>query len=215
MLFSKAITRASAGRFVLSGKNSISFQSIFITIRARHWFSKEELQHSKFIMTKKNLLLFLFFINQAFCQDKNNTNPEKAIVEVFEKCYKDLNPIEATINIIPEKKNVKFCSLYQCVSRVAYVEKEKDIENVIIKRAVEIAVRLYNDGTPVYLIYGMNSSSQADWDNQILTDDDNLIYVSIAECIVSHSLIKISEAVNKATMELINNSKSIKAKKIE
>lgn len=166
-------------------------------------------------MAKGILFLSLFFINQAFCQDKKFTNLEKAITEIFGKCYKDLNPIEGTINLIPEKKNVKFCSLYQCVSRIEYAENEKNIENAIIKRAIEITVRLYREGTPVYLTYGMDSSSQADWDNQILTDDDNLVYVSIAECVVSNSLVKISEAVNKATMELINNSKSIKSKKIE
>lgn len=163
-------------------------------------------------MKNISIIFFLLFINQTFCQDENYTNPEKAIIKVYGKCYEDLKPIEGTINIIPEKKNVRFCSLYQCVSRIGFAEKQKDIENAIIKRAVEITVRLYSEGTPVYLTYGMNSSSQADWDNQILTDDDNLVYLSVAECIVSQSLIKISEAVNKTTMELINNSKFVKQK---
>ena len=61
----------------------------------------------------------------------------------------------------------------------------------------------------------MNSSGQADSDNEILTDDDNLVYISVGECIVFNPLVKISEAVNKTTMELINNSKSIKIKKLE
>jgi hypothetical protein len=164
-------------------------------------------------MKKIFLIVFLLFLNQSYCQDGNYSNPEKALIKVYGKCYEDLKSIEGTRGLIPEKKNVKFCSLYQCVSRIEYVEKQKDIENTIIKRAVEITVRLYSEGTPVYLIYGMNSSSQADWDNQILTDDDNLVYISVAECIVSNSLIKISEAVNKATMELVNNSKSVKQKK--
>ncbi|MBS7254344.1 hypothetical protein [Flavobacterium branchiicola] len=156
------------------------------------------------------LVFFLLFTHEVFCQNEEYTNPEKAFVEVFGKCYKDLKPIEEIINFIPEKKDVKFCSLYQCVSRIEYVEKEKNIESVILKRAVEIAIRLYNEGTPIYLTYGMNSSGQADRDNQILTDDNHLVYVSIAECIVSHPLMKISKVVNKTTMELINNSKSIK-----
>jgi len=57
LLFSKAITRASVGRFVLSGKNAISFQSISIAIRARHWFSK---QHFNFM--EKFTLEILFQI---------------------------------------------------------------------------------------------------------------------------------------------------------
>ncbi|WP_431242726.1 hypothetical protein ACQ9BO_23630 [Flavobacterium sp. P21] len=163
-------------------------------------------------MTKRILFILLFFINQAFSQDRNYSNPEKAIIEVFGKCYKDLEPIEGTINLIPEKENVRFCSLYQCVRGIGYAENKKEIESSILKRAVEITVRLYSEGTPVYLTYGMNSSSQADWDNEILTDDDKIVYISVAECIVSQSLIKISEAVNNATMELINNSKSVKQK---
>ncbi|KAF2509201.1 hypothetical protein EYY60_12510 [Flavobacterium zhairuonense] len=164
-------------------------------------------------MAKGILFLLLFFVNQAFCQDKKFTNPEKAFIEAFGKCYKDLNPIEGTINLIPEKKNVKFCSLYQCARAIEYTENKKEIENAILKRAVEITVRLYNEGTPIYLIYGMNSSSQADSDNEILTDDDNLVYISIAECVVSQSQVKISGVINKTTMELINNAKSIKNKK--
>lgn len=160
---------------------------------------------------KNTFIIFsLLFINQIFCQNKEYTNPEKAFIEVLGKCYQDLTPIEGTINIIPEKKNVKFCSLYQCATRIIFADEEKDIENAIIKRAVEITVRLYSEGTPVYLTYGMNSSSQADCDNQILTDDDRLVYASVGECIVFSPLVKLSEAVNKTTMELIKNSKSVK-----
>jgi len=167
-------------------------------------------------MMKYILAVFLIlFTNQVFCQNKNYTNPEKAIIQIFGKCYNDLESIEGTTNILPEKKNVKFCSLYQCTSRIVYAEEDKNIEDKIIKRALEIAIRLYNEGTPVYLTYGMNSSGQADSDNEILTDDDNLVYISVGECIVFNPLVKISEAVNKTTMELINNSKSIKIKKLE
>ncbi|SFD01431.1 hypothetical protein [Flavobacterium phragmitis] len=164
-------------------------------------------------MTKRILFLLLFFINQAFCQDKNYSNPDKAFIEVFGKCYNDLSPIEGTEKLLPKNKNVKFRSLYQCVSRITYAENDKKIESLILKRAVEIAVRLYSEGTPVYLIYGMNSSNQADSENQILTDDNNLVFMSVGECVVFNPLIKISEAVNNTTMELINNSKSVKNKK--
>ena len=156
---------------------------------------------------KKTLSIFLFLItHQIFSQDKNYTNPEKALIEVYGKCFKDLNPIEGTTNVIPANKNVKFCSLYQCVSRNGYAEKNKDIEDSIIKRAIEITTRLYNEGTPVSLIIGMGTFGEADEKNQNLTDDNNLVYVSIAECISSLSLEKIQEAVNKETLKLINKN---------
>ncbi|WP_202701086.1 hypothetical protein [Flavobacterium sp. UGB4466] len=156
------------------------------------------------------LFLFLFTLNQVFSQDDNYTNSEKIIVDVFGKCFKDLNQIKGTRDVIPVNKNVKFCSMYQCVSRIGYTEKAKDIEKAIIKRAIKIATRLYNEGTPVYLTCGANSSNQADWYNQNLTDDNNLVYISIAECVVSHSLITIQKAVNQETMKLIKNYKSRK-----
>ncbi|MBZ4033185.1 hypothetical protein K6T82_00280 [Flavobacterium sp. 17A] len=156
------------------------------------------------------IVFFLFFVNQVFFQNKEYSNPQKAFIEVFGKCFDDLAPIEGTINILPEKKNVRFCSLYQCASRIVYAEEEKDIENAILKRAKEIAIRLYNQGTPIYLTYGMNSSAQADLDNEILTDDDHLVYISVGECIVFQPVAKLSEEVNKVTMELINNYKAIK-----
>ncbi|MBE8727087.1 hypothetical protein [Flavobacterium hungaricum] len=148
----------------------------------------------------------ILFINQVFCQNENDTNSEKLVTEIYGKLYKDLDPIEGTINILPLNKNIKFCSLYQCVSRIGYAEKHKIIEEKIIKRALEITTRLFNEGTAIYLTYGAESLGQAISDNEILTDDNNLIYVSVGQCIVSDSLIKISDAINKRTMELINKT---------
>lgn len=155
-------------------------------------------------MNKIFLVLFLFSLNQTFCQDKNDESLDNIYVKVFGKCFKNLKPIEGTKDVLPLKKDVSFCSLYQCVSRIEYTEDNKDIQGKILKRAIEIATYLYNDGTPIYLISGMGTSGEADEKNQNLTDDNNLIYISVAECITSNALEKIKNIVNEQTLKLIN-----------
>lgn len=157
-------------------------------------------------MNKIFLILFLFCLNQTFCQDKNDEPLDNIYVKVFGKCFKNLKPIEEAKNII-SLKSVSFCTLYQCVAGVEYTEEKKDIQEAILNRALEITTLLYNEGTPIYLTSGMDSSNEAEKKNQNITDDNNLVYISIGECIVSRSLIKIQEAVNKETMKLINNYK--------
>jgi len=150
------------------------------------------------------LLLALFCLQFGFSQDKSDENYQKAEVEIFGKCFKNLKPIEGTNDILPTKKDIPFCSLYQCVSRIGYAENNKQIEESIVKRAIDITTLLYNEGTPIYLMIGMDSFGEAEEKNQSLTDDHNLVYISIAACISTPSLNKIQKAVNKQTLELIN-----------
>ena len=154
---------------------------------------------------KKIFLAFLIlFLNQVFCQDKTDENFNKAYVEVFGKCFEDLKPIEGTKEILPSKKNISFCSLYQCVTRIEYAENNKDIGEKILKRAIEITIRLYNAGTPIYLLSGMDSSGTAFAENKNLTDDNNLVYIAVAECITSDSIEKIKDIINNETLKLIH-----------
>jgi len=149
------------------------------------------------------LILFLFCLHQAFCQNKNDENLDKVYVEVFGKCFEDLKALEETKDILSLKK-ISFCSLYQCVNRIQHSEVDKNIQDAILKRATEITTRLYNEETPIYLIGGSMSWHQADTKNQDLTDDNNLIYVSISDCISSNALVKIAKTVNEETSRLIN-----------
>jgi hypothetical protein len=155
-------------------------------------------------MKKIFLAILLLIANQIFSQDKNYTNSEKANIEVYGKCFKDLKPIEGTKEILKQKKDASFCSLYQCISRIGYAEGNKNIYEAILKRAFDITTLLYNEGTPLYLTSGMGSSGEADEENENLTDDDHLIYISITECITSDSLEKIKNIVNTQTLRLIS-----------
>ncbi|MEO8238539.1 MAG: hypothetical protein ABI793_03435 [Flavobacterium sp.] len=157
---------------------------------------------------KKIILILSFLIfNQTFCQNENDESLDKVYVKVFGKCFKDLKPLEETKDFLPLKK-ISFCSLYQCVTRIQYSEIDKNMQEAILKRTIEITTRLYNDKTPIYLISGMNSYGTALEENQNLTDDNNLIYISVADCLSSKALEKIKNIVNQQTLKLINKSKS-------
>lgn len=154
-------------------------------------------------MKKIFLVLFLFSLNQTFCQDISDENSKKAYIEVYGKCFKDLKPLEEARNIIP-LKSIPFCTLYQCVAGVEYSEEKKDIQEAILKRSIEITTLLFKQGTPIYLLSGMDSSGTEIVENKNLTDDNNLVYIAIAECLTSESLEKIKNIVNEQTMKLIN-----------
>lgn len=89
-------------------------------------------------MKKISLALLILFLNQVFCQDKIDENFNKAYVDVFGKCFEDLKPIQGTKEILPSKKNISFCSLYQCVTRIEYAENNKDIEEEILKEQLKL-----------------------------------------------------------------------------
>ncbi|TPG42253.1 hypothetical protein [Flavobacterium pectinovorum] len=153
----------------------------------------------------KKIFLIIFILSQqlVYCQNENDYSEAKIYLQIFDKCFNKLGPIPETKKSTSLSKR-RFCSLYQCVNQIAYAENEKDIQEAILKRAVEITKLLYNEGTPICLIVGSMSWHQADTKNQDLTDDNNLIYVSISDCISSNALVKIAKTVNEETSRLIN-----------
>jgi hypothetical protein len=162
-------------------------------------------------MKKTITILFLLFINQIFSQNENKYSKEEIYSEIYGKCYKALQPIKEFENI-PSLQNIPFCSLVECLALAEYARNEKDILEASLKRAIEITALLYNEGTPVYLINGLDSYYRANENNQDLTDDNNLIYISVAECISSNSLRKFQETVNQETSRLISNKQKAEIK---
>lgn len=157
-------------------------------------------------MNIKILILFLLSINLLYCQDQDEETMEKTYIETYGKCFSQLKPLSETKSK-SELQNITFCSLYQCLKFVDFGEYEERIQKAILKRALEITLLLYNQKTPVYLVSGMNSSEKAFQKNLNLNDDDNLVYISIAECISSSNLEQIKETVNTKTSKLIESKK--------
>ncbi|MFC0778503.1 hypothetical protein [Flavobacterium sp. HJSW_4] len=156
---------------------------------------------------KKIILIFLLLFGfQGFCQIGTNSIEDEIYIKYFGKCFSEVKPLPEVKNRAKLNK-IPFCSLYQCVRYIQYVEYEKKIQDAILKRAVEIATLLYKNNSPIYLISGMSSGDHALRKNINLNDDNKLIYVSIAECVTTTTLEKIQEAVNNETTKLINSKK--------
>ncbi|MGO4770068.1 hypothetical protein ACEN2I_00260 [Flavobacterium sp. W22_SRS_FK3] len=158
-------------------------------------------------MKKIFLLLFFFSLNQTFCQDINEDSEQKIQHKIYSKCFESLKAIPEIENHIP-LKIISFCSLLECIMGFEYAKDERTIQEAISKRAIEISVLLYDQGTPIYLTSGMDSSYDADEKNQNLTDDNHLVYISIAECLSSKSLEKIKDIINEQTKKLINKNQT-------
>nr|WP_315223258.1 hypothetical protein [uncultured Flavobacterium sp.] len=158
-------------------------------------------------MKKILVIIFILFLNQTFCQNVNEDSEQKIQHKIYSKCFESLKPIPEIENHIP-LKNISFCSLSECVMAFEYAKDEKTILEAISKRAIEICVILYDEGTPIYLTSGMDSSYDADEKNQNLTDDNHLVYISVAECLSSKSLKKIKDIVNEQTKKLINKNQT-------
>lgn len=154
-------------------------------------------------MSKNFLFFFLLLGTRVLGQTQEISTEDKAYIEVFGKCFEGLKPLKETKNRTKLNK-VPFCSLFQCAYFIKYVEDEKTIQESILKRALEISVLLYNQGTPIYLLTGMNSFGTELTENKNLSDDNNLVYIAVAECITSESLEKIKNIVNEQTLKLIN-----------
>jgi hypothetical protein len=159
---------------------------------------------------KRILLVFLIFcLNQTFCQNQNEDSEQKIQHKIYSKCFESLKPIPETENHMP-LKIISFCSLFECVMGFEYAKEEKTIQEAISKRAIEISVLLYDEGTPVYLTSGLDSSYEAEKENQSITDDNNLVYISVGECTSTSSLQKIKKIINEHTLKLINKKHLLK-----
>ncbi|MBZ4043102.1 hypothetical protein [Flavobacterium hibisci] len=153
------------------------------------------------MMKKKFLILLLLLGIQVFSQ---NDDPDQKIHhKIYGKCFDNLEQIPETENEIPLKA-ISFCSLLECTIGFKYAKDIKNIQNAILKRAIEITTLLYNEGIPVYLISGLDSSYEAEKQNKNITDDNNLVYISVGGCVSTNELQKIKQIINQKTLELIN-----------
>ncbi|MEZ0128640.1 hypothetical protein AB9T88_02075 [Flavobacterium sp. LBUM151] len=157
------------------------------------------------MLQKFILIVLLSFYFQA----KSQTSPENEEIEdnsisnqLYAKCFENLNQGSEILEKYPAFKNTKICSLMYCIVLLHYTEKE--IQLIGEQRLQGIATQLFQEGNPVYLISGMDSYSRAENENKNLEDDNHIVYISIAACMISSHEARAQEIVNKQTMLLIN-----------
>lgn len=161
------------------------------------------------MIAKLLFILSLFISFQAESQNVDDTEiveNHSIADQLYTKCFENLNQGKEIFDKYPDFKEDRFCKLYECM--FLFYLKEPEMKFAAEKRLIEIATRLYQEGTPVYLTMGMDSYLNAENKNKNLEDDNHIVYISYGDCINPSYLIDAAEIVNRQTHSLINESVS-------
>ncbi|PWB20606.1 hypothetical protein DCO46_20565 [Flavobacterium sp. HTF] len=160
---------------------------------------------------KKMLLRFVYTVLVLICAQaqaqatKDITYEDNSIsMQLYTKCFENLNQGTEVFKKYPALKNVKPCSLLNCMSLLAY--KEKDIQLAAEERLKEISTQLYKEGNPVCLLMGLDSNLIVEEKNKNLNDDNHLVYITFADYVAADFLNKGAEIINKQTNLLISTN---------
>jgi len=121
--------------------------------------------------------------------------------QLYNKCFENLNQGSEILELYPAFKDIKLCSIAYCMQILAYNDKE--VKSIGENRLIGIATQLYNEGTPILLIMGLESSLLAEQKNKNLLDDNHIVYISYGECTNPPYLRLAAEIINKQTGRLI------------
>lgn len=157
------------------------------------------------MLQKLILILLLCFCIQVESQniaDIEEIEDNSISAQLYTKCFDNLNQGLDILEKHPAFKDVKLCSIAYCMILLYY--KDEEIKGVAEQRLRGIATQLFQEGNPVYLISGMDSYLEAQEKNKNLEDDNHIVYISIADCLILSFEARAQEIVNKQTMLLIN-----------
>jgi hypothetical protein len=154
-----------------------------------------------------SLIMLLLSLNAKSqnVDESIETEDHSISAQLYTKCFENLNQGAEILEKYPAFKETKPCSLAYCMMLLAYQDKE--IQQIGENRLIGIATQLFQEGTPVILIMGMESSLEAQKRNQNLDDDDHIVYISYGECTNPVYLTKAADIVNKQTRTLIYQNK--------
>ncbi len=153
-----------------------------------------------------SLILLLLSLNAKSqnVDESIETEDHSISAQLYTKCFENLNQGAEILEKYPAFKETKPCSLAYCMMLLAYQDKE--IQQIGENRLIGIATQLFQEGTPVILIMGMESSLEAQKRNQNLDDDDHIVYISYGECTSPEFLRRSADIVNAQTMQLIKQN---------
>lgn len=151
--------------------------------------------------------IILLFQNLVFSQAISDSTEVKSISSLIQiRCFENLTPIKEFENY-PNWKNAELCTLIDAIVLLEFKSGDKEFDDRVhlsfINRLREIAGILFNEKSPVLLVSGMDSSFDANKENINILDDDNVIYVSIGECIIPKSWHEAKEIFNSETRMLL------------
>ena len=151
----------------------------------------------------KNIFIILFiFFGFQFCSAQNESLDDGNFpLSLLSRNFEYLNQGSEFFEKYPLLKRTELNSIIGCIYLLN--DKEEEIKHVAVARLEGIATQLFNEGTPVILISGMDSTELANQKNENLEDDNHIIYLGIAACLVSEAESKAQKIFNAQTMKLI------------
>jgi len=156
-------------------------------------------------MNKTLKLIFIFFFTQlVYSQSKASDTIRTSFLT---KEFENVNVENELLEKYSILKTKEVNSILGCI--VLLNIKDDKIKKIAVERLRKISIKLFNEGTPVLLIYGMFSGYLANKENENLQDDNHLVYVSIAECVVSNAENIAHDVFNEQTIKLIKEKENL------
>jgi hypothetical protein len=151
-------------------------------------------------MNKIIVIVLLLFYFQSFGQSKARID-ENFPYALLSKPFENLNHYPGLLEKYPNLKDTGFYTILGCL--VLLSTEEEEVRQIGKARLQEIATQLFREQTPVLLISGLDSASRAEKENENLNDDNNLIYISITDCVISQEVQILQEIFNSKTRSLL------------
>jgi len=146
--------------------------------------------------------LFISLLISQFCFTQTETKVDDNFpLSLLTRDFENLNHGSEMFEKYPILKRTELNSIIGCIYLLKL--KEEDIKKVAIARLKGIATQLFREGKPILLTYGMDSVGIAMKENENLEDDNHVIYLSIADCVVSEAESKARSVFNDQTMKLV------------
>ncbi len=151
----------------------------------------------------KITIIATFLISTFILHAQNFVEQDSVRIQdkFYTECFENLSHGNEILQTYPFFEENKICSIMECL--ILLESKNDDLKSIATNRLVGIATQLANKKTPVILISGMDSSLTANEKNFNVEDDDGIIYVSIAACVMSQSLSLGQKAFNNQTINIL------------
>lgn len=156
-------------------------------------------------MKKIYIILFTILgIHFSFAQEETKVD-ENFPFSLLTRYFNYLNHGKEELKSYPVLNQSESYCIWGCIFLME--SEDETIKKIAIARLKGIATQLFREGKPVLLTSGMNSANFNITKNANLEDDNNIIYVSIADCIVTQAQDKAQGIFNHQTRKLIEENK--------
>lgn len=155
-------------------------------------------------MKKIYLLFSVIYFNFFYTQKYEQVDDNYPLSLLF-RHFKNLNHGKDEFEKFPTLKQPEYYCIMGCI--ILIDSNDETLKKVALARLKGIATQLFREGKPVLLTSGMSSAYFNIEKNKNLEDDNNIIYLAIADCIISKAEVLAQTTFNNQTRYLIGQEK--------